>query len=609
MTIPCRFKHTLRSGCVVLIICALATISAFRIGSSSTSSGTPTAHDENSSSELGRSHVKLCTSFGFRSNAGIKLFSQLFGSTILESDDIIMINASEPDELVELGGGDVSIGFLSKVQMVANEDAFLSYVQAFADGVSNSGLQSTLIVVAEGEKDALLDNLIASVTRIVDDTQALSAQQQQKNVAPLIKVLTYPLGAGVAAEASAVAEIKDKIDSCLAAASSHDRGLSAKKYLQQMTDADSSELVDRASLKEVRLAGEVFDRSSEIFGQELEAAEPCAVLSDDFSLAIRAAIQSALGRSIDNTEDGLLALRLPAGASINGTVQAIRAEMQSAVADHHAKFRGTFDVYGSSNAMKAAAHRARTDLANVLQPVFRAVTESALRVMAEVFDAQLQRVPGSTKLPNVLQDLSSATFKSFSKNLNAFKNEILSIVTMQTEEGILSAEYSSVCDWLPAAVQAGQIRPPKQSRNQPVTVTSFTSASAAHFSKQLKASLLPQFDVSLEERRLKSYVRRKVDERISFLFLSGGYNPYIRDSPLPPTHINFNYYIDPRAIVVNREFGALYDEHKDGPCEDRADPLQIPGVAQFPFDPNQHPVPTEQEDSMWKLVYDFFTKD
>ena len=98
---------------------------------------------------------------------------------------------------------------------------------------------------------------------------------------------------------------------------------------------------------------------------------------------------------------------------------------------------------------------------------------------------------------------------------------------------------------------------------------------------------------------------QRSEERVNTLFLGGSYNPYIRDSPFPPTHINLNYLIDPKSISMNSEYSQLYDEHKEGPCETRADPLIVPGVARFPFDPNQNPISTETTEPWWKLIKDF----
>ena len=39
---------------------------------------------------------------------------------------------------------------------------------------------------------------------------------------------------------------------------------------------------------------------------------------------------------------------------------------------------------------------------------------------------------------------------------------------------------------------------------------------------------------------------------LRFLFLSGAYNPYVRDMPIPPTKLSFNYLLDPKGLSYGR---------------------------------------------------------
>ena len=164
------------------------------------------------------------------------------------------------------------------------------------------------------------------------------------------------------------------------------------------------------------------------------------------------------------------------------------------------------------------------------------------------------------------------------------------------------------CSWLPSSSSSGGIsaigNPQFYTFSRAKTL--FAANTAA---RRMSRLLRPQFDFSLEEHRLRRLVQQRVRDRVDALFLAGAYNPYVRDSPLPPTHINLNYYLDPRGLLLNREYNRLYDEQRAGPCEQRADPLRLPGVAAFPFDPNAHPIPSERDEPWWKLAYDFFTKD
>jgi hypothetical protein len=107
---------------------------------------------------------------------------------------------------------------------------------------------------------------------------------------------------------------------------------------------------------------------------------------------------------------------------------------------------------------------------------------------------------------------------------------------------------------------------------------------------------------------LKDDMKEGIEERIRFLLLEGRYNPYIRRYPFPPIHLNLNYLIDPRTILVNREYGELYDEHKEGITTNRADPLWIPGLSRLPFDPNEQPVPKENR-PWWQVLSAFFKNE
>ena len=110
----------------------------------------------------------------------------------------------------------------------------------------------------------------------------------------------------------------------------------------------------------------------------------------------------------------------------------------------------------------------------------------------------------------------------------------------------------------------------------------------------------------MEIKKIENYIKLKCQDRINTLFLGGSYNPYIRNVPYPPIHININYLIDPKIIKLNSQYNPLYDQHKEGSCENRADPMMIPGIASIPFDPNQQPITTEVSIPWWQLVKDFF---
>jgi hypothetical protein len=166
------------------------------------------------------------------------------------------------------------------------------------------------------------------------------------------------------------------------------------------------------------------------------------------------------------------------------------------------------------------------------------------------------------------------------------------MVGLRPAEGILSAEHSPAsCAWIPAHAHRAGIANSLSTR-----------------AKQNERWWAPQYAFELEKRRLQFHVTSRAAERVKALWLAGTYNPYTRDCPYPPTHINLNYLIDPKA-VANSGFDKLYDEHKEGPCDTRAEPMQIRGAAAIPFDPNQNPTASEKRPPVWKEVVEFFTTD
>ena len=123
----------------------------------------------------------------------------------------------------------------------------------------------------------------------------------------------------------------------------------------------------------------------------------------------------------------------------------------------------------------------------------------------------------------------------------------------------------------------------------------YTSADPGIYNKQLHARLAssPIYASSLalhtSESKGKFVYSYAVDtlgkllaelseEKVNSAFLSGRYNPYVRDYPFPPVKFNFNYLLDPRAVLYGLTYERLYDEHKEGFITNRASPLLIKGM-------------------------------
>lgn len=108
--------------------------------------------------------------------------------------------------------------------------------------------------------------------------------------------------------------------------------------------------------------------------------------------------------------------------------------------------------------------------------------------------------------------------------------------------------------------------------------------------------------------RLSKELVMKAADKVQTLWLQGLYNPYIRDAPWAPTHINFNYLIDPKAIVFDSQYDQLYDAEEEKIVTNRADGIALPGLAKVVFDPNRHPVPLNEK-PWWVTLKEFYFSD
>jgi hypothetical protein len=119
----------------------------------------------------------------------------------------------------------------------------------------------------------------------------------------------------------------------------------------------------------------------------------------------------------------------------------------------------------------------------------------------------------------------------------------------------------------------------------------------------------PFFDLGNSFTKIRDQLVREVEDLEATLRLQGSYNPYLRVSPWPPTHINVNYLMDPRTVGSNMGYSSLYDFHKEGSiATNRADSLLIPGLAAVPFNPRELPVPPKEK-PWWRIISDFYRNE
>ncbi|KAJ1439396.1 hypothetical protein B484DRAFT_415865 [Ochromonadaceae sp. CCMP2298] len=527
---------------IELFITAVLVIIAC-INASEVLSTAPVAALESLSKYQDKDSVKLVALFGFGSSAGAALYEKLFEDPL---EDGVIVNIDEPAELLQLGGSNVAVGFLGRKELVVDETNFLRRVQSFVDGAARAGAASQLVIIIEGERDANAVELEAMAGAAVEGSRVS------------VRTVYMPVDRSSSAYEVEVSQVRSLLDA--------PTRLSSVKDLRQRLQG----------------LGAVGTSAPATEVSELEAAAACRGLSESFAIELESSLQRLLGRGL-----------LPAGSTLNSTVQGLRATLEEAVGRHHAAYKEQFLKHKDSQAMRAAAYRARLELSLRLLPVYRTITESMLQGSIDAYEKRLVKIPPVPRVHQLLAMLAEGTVGGFEENLELIRSEFLEMVGLRPAEGLLSNEHSPAsCAWIPANAHRAGI-----------------AASLSTHARKNERWWAPQYAFELEKRRLHHHVTTRGAERVNALFLAGTYNPYIRDSPFPPTHINLNYLVDPSAVAANRAYKQLYDEHKEGPCDGRAEPLVIPGVAAIPFDPNQHPSGTEKSESLLSMVKDYFRGD
>lgn len=119
---------------------------------------------------------------------------------------------------------------------------------------------------------------------------------------------------------------------------------------------------------------------------------------------------------------------------------------------------------------------------------------------------------------------------------------------METEEGLLAIKITTLSSHH-SLKSGGQTLQQLQQQQQQLPQPTFSNT------RLLRAA----FDCSSETKRLRTRFLSMVSDRMDQLVLAGTVNPYLRDSPLPPTHINLNYLLDPRSLQTDFEMAGLYD--------------------------------------------------
>lgn len=240
----------------------------------------------------------------------------------------------------------------------------------------------------------------------------------------------------------------------------------------------------------------------------------------------------------------------------------ISTTVKSIVDRFNEENKDNINAFARTGAFRSAAYRGRTQLAHLLQPSYRRILDLLVAESFAKFENLARKVAPDSTLSSTLAKRAKLVMESAKESSAELQSNFLDMITKQYEGLFASSDQLSRAHWNTA------------------------------------------FSSTLEMRKLQSDLAERCADRVRSLFLQGAYNPYIRDFPWAPTHININYLIDPRAVALGLEYNKLYDEQVEG-IVNRAEPLLIKGVAKVAFDPNDHPVPKENK-SWWKILLEYY---
>jgi len=286
--------------------------------------------------------------------------------------------------------------------------------------------------------------------------------------------------------------------------------------------------------------------------------------------------QDRLNETINRVASSTLAAGRPANTTVKALSTAVKQVTTRFSKDHTTLLQNHVTTLAVRTHLPAQCREIATDL---LLPLYREIVQNMRRDAVRQFDKRVGRIKGSTPgLPEVLKAFSAATFEAFSSQLQYVHDSFAQMV--QASESVVDAP-------------APQSPPP---------MSSSTTAKPPG-SKDLPR--LPQFDASFEKYQLLLHMQHAVTEFVHAQSLAGAHNPFVRNYPFPPFHLNFNYLLDPRDFFKSREFARMYDEPSFGPCENRADPLLFDGVAIVPFSPMDQPLRPDPR-QLWHKTRDWW---
>jgi hypothetical protein len=137
----------------------------------------------------------------------------------------------------------------------------------------------------------------------------------------------------------------------------------------------------------------------------------------------------------------------------------------------------------------------------------------------------------------------------------------------EEDEGVESGSPPAVKVPVPTVEVAVAVPAPQNILNGPWSFSSKRGPEAWGLGAELRSLLTGLAESSAERERSVLLISQKnidickqihslnifiLHAEFRFLFLSGAFNPYIRDMPIPPTKLSFNYLLDPVGFMYGR---------------------------------------------------------
>lgn len=224
----------------------------------------------------------------------------------------------------------------------------------------------------------------------------------------------------------------------------------------------------------------------------------------------------------------------------------LHAALDSALARHQDQHARLYESGTGGYPLVLASYRTRTALVQFLSRVYLAALDQLRQSALDAFEQSSRRVPTDAKYPRKLRKRAQIVLDLFRSSSDSLTKSMRSMVQRTTAgSGLFSRS-------LYGQLKAQRIYP---------------------------ADLLEQkFTAAHTGQALQKQLAELCTEKVQGGFVSGRYNPYVRDLPFPPLRFSFNYLVSPQSLFYGLSYDKLYDEHKEGLAPNRAAPLLISGM-------------------------------